>query len=163
MQKYAKSLNTSNILAIFAQKLNYMNRKEFCEQMANAKNSSDITTTDLSFAIKMLLPTLRRFEKGEHNFKLDRAIQYLNILQSNISLTKGNTCLHIKSYEDVISFIKDSRKGKFTQRELAEEIGCKHPTVANIERGSNIVTIDNFLKIVDVLGYTLKIENNEKN
>lgn len=139
-----------------------MDRKEFCSQMAIIRGKSDITTTDLSFAIKMLVPTLRRFEKGEHNFKIDRAIQYLNILNTNICLTKGNSNSYIKSYEDVISFIKEARNERFTQRALATEIGCTYQTIANIERGHSIITIDNFLKIIEVLGYTLKIEQYDK-
>lgn len=47
-----------------------MDRKEFCVLMAKAKQESGRGTSDISFDMKMLLPTLRRFEKGEHNFNL---------------------------------------------------------------------------------------------
>ena len=42
-----------------------MDRKEFCVLMAKAKQESGRGTSDISFDMKMLLPTLRRFEKGE--------------------------------------------------------------------------------------------------
>lgn len=34
-------------------------------------------------------------------------------------------------------------------------------TIANVERKATIISIDTLLKIVDVLGYDIKIENNE--
>lgn len=136
-----------------------MNRSEFCKLLAVAKANSSITTTDLSFSIKMLLPTLRRFEKGEHNFKVDKAMSYLSIVKARVLLYKGNKRLYLSSYEDVIAFIKKAREGVYTQRELAQKVGCTHATIANIERNTNIVSIDTFLKILEALGYELKIES----
>ena len=138
-----------------------MNRDEFCKLMAAVRSKSKITTTELSFQIKMLLPTLRRFEKGEHNFKLDRVIQYLSILGYQIILYSKNEtdCVFkIIQYSDIPKFIKCARKDKYTQRELATNIGCTRATIANIERQSNIVSIDMFLKLVETLNYNVKIE-----
>lgn len=138
-----------------------MNRGEFCKMMAEARGNSKITTTELSFQIKMLLPALRRFEKGEHNFKLDRVIQYLSILGYQIILYSKNEtdCVFkIIQYSDIPKFIKCARKDKYTQRELATNIGCTYATIANIERQSNIVSIDMFLKLVETLNYNVKIE-----
>ncbi len=138
-----------------------MNRDEFCKLMAAVRSKSKITTTELSFQIKMLLPTLRRFEKGEHNFKLDRVIQYLSILGYQIILYSKNEtdCVFkIIQYSDIPKFIKCARKDKYTQRELATNIGCTYATIANIERQSNIVSIDMFLKLVETLNYNVKIE-----
>ena len=138
-----------------------MNRDEFCKLMAAVRSKSKITTTELSFQIKMLLPALRRFEKGEHNFKLDRVIQYLSILGYQIILYSKNEtdCVFkIIQYSDIPKFIKCARKDKYTQRELATNIGCTYATIANIERQSNIVSIDMFLKLVETLNYNVKIE-----
>ena len=138
-----------------------MNRDEFCKLMAAVRSKSKITTTELSFQIKMLLPTLRRFEKGEHNFKLDRVIQYLSILGYQIILYSKNEtdCVFkIIQYSDIPKFIKCARKDKYTQRELATNIGCTYATIANIERQSNTVSIDMFLKLVETLNYNVKIE-----
>lgn len=138
-----------------------MNRDEFCKLMAAVRSKSKITTTELSFQIKMLLPMLRRFEKGEHNFKLDRVIQYLSILGYQIILYSKNEtdCVFkIIQYSDIPKFIKCARKDKYTQRELATNIGCTYATIANIERQSNIVSIDMFLKLVETLNYNVKIE-----
>lgn len=138
-----------------------MNRDGFCKLMAAVRSKSKITTTELSFQIKMLLPTLRRFEKGEHNFKLDRVIQYLSILGYQIILCSNNgveETFKIAQYSDIPKFIKCARKDKYTQRELAINIGCTYATIANIERQSNIVSIDMFLKLVETLNYSVKIE-----
>lgn len=54
-----------------------------------------------------------------------------------------------------------TRKLEYTQRALADKAGITYVTIANIESKKHIVRIDTLLKIVDVLGYTIKIENNE--
>lgn len=135
-----------------------MDRKQFCQLMADVRKQNPITTTDLSFAIKMLLPTLRRFEKGEHNFKIDKAIQYLHILGYRITLLNKGGKYTISTYVDIINFLKQARKNNFTQRDLALKVGCSYVTIANIERQSNIISIDLFLKLVDALAYNIKIE-----
>jgi len=48
-----------------------------------------------------------------------------------------------------------------SQRALAKKIECAPLTIANVERKATIISIDTLLKIVDVLGYDIKIENNE--
>ena len=65
-----------------------MDRKEFCVLMAKAKQESGRGTSDISFDMKMLLPTLRRFEKGEHNFNLKKVMEYLLRIKYSLSLKK---------------------------------------------------------------------------
>lgn len=135
-----------------------MNRLEFCNMMTDAKKNSDKTTSEITFAMKMLLPTLRRFEKGEHNFSMKKVFEYLLIIQHKmvfVSEINTNTCA---TYENLILWIKEQREQQYSQRKLAEIIGVSHITIANIERQSSSLTIDMFLKMIEVFGYQLKIE-----
>ena len=66
-----------------------MDRKEFCVLMAKAKQESGRGTSDISFDMKMLLPTLRRFEKGEHNFNLKKVMEYLQVINAHIQIDKN--------------------------------------------------------------------------
>lgn len=135
-----------------------MDRLEFCNILAEAKENSGKTTSEISFAMKMLLPTLRRFEKGEHNFNVKKVMEYLNVINNQlvlISTTNKEVC---RNYDEIVLWIKNTREGEFSQRKLAEAIQSSHITIANVERQVSIISIDVFLKIVQVLGYEIKIE-----
>lgn len=135
-----------------------MDRKEFCALMAKAKQESGIRISDISFNMKMLLPSLRRFEKGEHNFNFKKVMEYLQAINSHIQIDK----VTIANYESLLLWLVDVRKThSLSQRALAKKIECAPLTIANVERKATIISIDTLLKIVDVLGYDIKIENND--
>ena len=136
-----------------------MTREDFCNLLADTKAKIGLTTTDISFDMRMQLSTLNRLEKGKTNFSVQKIIEYVKCLKANLCLYKKNKSTKIYEYDDVISFIKKARKGIYSQRDLAKEIGCTHSTIANIESNISIVSIDVFLKILEVLGYELKIES----
>ena len=75
-----------------------------------------------------------------------------------LSIEKDNHSDKMNDIESIAVWLKAARNGLYTQRSLAEAVGCTYPTIANIERGSNKITVDNFLKLADVLGYTIKIQ-----
>ena len=126
--------------------------------MADAKKNSDKTTSEITFAMKMLLPTLRRFEKGDHNFNVKKVMEYLDVINHQLVLrseTKIDVC---RTYDDVILWIKNTREGKYSQRKLAEVTQSSHNSITYIERQISTISIDMFLKIVQALGYQIKIE-----
>lgn len=58
--------------------------------------------------------------------------------------------------------ISNLRKGqKISQRELANIIGMKQPTLAKIEKGKNSPQLNTLLNILDGLGYTIKYEKKQ--
>ena len=59
--------------------------------------------------------------------------------------------------EYVAKVIKQARKKlNLKQSELAEKIGISEKHLSKIETGKNYLALDNFLKIVEVLGISLK-------
>ena len=52
-----------------------------------------------------------------------------------------------------------ARKNIYSQRELADKINITPITIANVERKTNVISIDNFLKIVNALDWELNIES----
>ena len=128
--------------------------------MAQAKKESGVTTSELSFTLRMLVSTLRRLEKGVHNFSVEKVVEYLNVLNAELCLEKeGKIPYSIKNYDSFIEWLVNVRAGQYTQRSLATELDCSYVAIANIERKKNIISIDTFLKLMDVLGYTIKITN----
>ena len=128
--------------------------------MAQAKKESGVTTSELSFTLRMLVSTLRRLEKGVHNFSVEKAVEYLNVLGAELCFEKeGEKSYSIKNYDSFVEWLANARAGQYTQRSLAAELGCSYVAVANIERKKSIISIDTFLKLMDILGYTIKITN----
>lgn len=134
-----------------------MDRTEFCQLMAEAKKKSGVRTTDLCFQLRMLPPILRRLENGVHNFGVDKAIEYLNALGYVIVISQ-NEAIQICEYGQFIAWLKDARKGIYTQQGLAEAIQVTQKTIANIETQKAKTSIDVFLKIADTLGYKVEIK-----
>lgn len=135
-----------------------MNRTDFFNLLAIAKEKSGKSTNTVSFDLRMQWSTLRRFEKGNNNSNMQKIFDYLQVINSHIQIDK----VVIYNYENLLTWIIDARKKhSLSQRTLAKEAGCDHLTIANVERKATIMSIDTLLKIVDVLGYNIKIENNK--
>lgn len=139
-----------------------MERIEFCELLLEAKRNSGITTSEISFKLKMLLPSLRRFEKGTHNFSVSKAVDYIEAANSYLLLKKKNSTeeLLIKEYKDIIRWLVKSRDGVYTQRSLTQAVGLSNGTIRNIESDISIMSIDIFLKLVDIFGFHIKVCTN---
>lgn len=55
--------------------------------------------------------------------------------------------------------IKEIRKSRgLKQKELAEKLGIANCTLAHYESGIRKITLEMFLKIVDVCGYEIKLK-----
>lgn len=139
-----------------------MTRTEFCKLMSAVKSKAGKTTTELAFEMRAQWGALRRIEVGANNFSVDTAIRYLRLLNTHIIIQSCNSERKIMQYDDVVDWMKDVRNGKLSQRALADSIGCSYVNIANIETKKSIMKIDTLLKIIDLLGYTIKLETNEQ-
>lgn len=74
-----------------------------------------------------------------------------------INLTEEEK-MYIELLADIVS-IRDE-KG-LTQRELAEITGLKQPAIARIESQQGVASVMSMLKILNALGYELKISPKE--
>lgn len=138
-----------------------MTRNDFCKMMEQAKIVSGISTSEICFTIKMLMPTLRRFEKGEHNFSLVKVMEYLKVLHAQLAIYNEKSIVTITEYSQLIEWLVSARKNIYTQRKLAEAIGISCDMLTRVESYRSNLTIDVFLKIIEVLEYNIKIVNNK--
>lgn len=83
---------------------------------------------------------------------------YIKALGAELYLQSESSEVLLNSSADFSSWLKDIRKGLYSQRSLAEQVGCAYLTIANIERGATVVRIDTLLKLIEIFGYTIKIE-----
>lgn len=136
-----------------------MNRLDFCKLMEQAKIASGISASEISFSMRMLLPTLRRFEKGKHNFTLVKVMEYLKVLHAKLVIYNKESTITVDEYSQLVEWVVSARKDSYSQRKLAEAIGVSYVMLARVESHKSSLSIDVFLKIVEVLGYNIKIKS----
>ena len=76
---------------------------------------------------------------------------------------KNSQTLMDKEYELLEEMSRLRKEKQLSQRELAQILGMKQPTLAKIEKGKNSPQLNTILNILDSLGYTIKIEEKYKN
>lgn len=135
-----------------------MTRQEFCDMLAVMRQQSNKKMTEICAAMGVLPTAIYRLEKNYNNFEIDKALAYIKALGAKFYLQNEGSEVLLNSSTDFSSWLKDIRKGLFSQRSLADQVGCAYLTIANIERGATVVRIDTLLKLIEVFGYTIKIE-----
>lgn len=135
-----------------------MTRQEFCDMLAAIRQKSNKKMTEICAAMGVLPTAIYRLEKNYNNFEIDKALAYIKALGAKFYLQNEGSEVLLNSSTDFSSWLKDIRKGLFSQRSLADQVGCAYLTIANIERGATVVRIDTLLKLIEVFGYTIKIE-----
>ena len=114
-------------------------------------------------AVMGVLPTaIYRLEKNYNNFEIDKALAYVKALDAELYLQGKNSEALINSSTDFSSWLKDIRKGVYSQRSLAEQVGCAYLTIANIERGATVARIETLLKLISIFNYCVVIKQIDK-
>ena len=138
-----------------------MNREEFCKILRECRQQSGKIMKIIGFELNMLPGDIYRLEKGGNNFAFDKAIEFLKVMGCVIKLHNQKDIFYITDYFAFVEFLITTRSIKYSQRSLSELAQCSYVAIANIERKKNVMRIDIFLKIVDVLGYTVTIEKKQ--
>lgn len=135
-----------------------MDRIEFSQMLVLARERIGLGKNEMCRQTGYTFVQLQLLETKPNNFAMNKAFHYLDSIGMILAIDKDGNSTKLNDIESIATWLKAARNGIYTQRSLAEAVGCTYPTIANIERGSNKVTVDNFLKLTDTLGYTIKIE-----
>lgn len=137
-----------------------MDRKSLCSILKTLRQDSGIQIKTICIAMDALPSSIYRLEGGGHNFNLKLLLSYLKAINAQMVLSGPNNAdVLISDYEEFVDWLIQTRtNASYTQRTLAEKTGITHVTIANIESKKNVVAIDYFLKIIETLGYVLKVE-----
>lgn len=135
-----------------------MDRIEFSQMLVLARERIGLGKNEMCRQTGYTFVQLQLLETKPNNFAMNKAFHYLDSIGMILTIDKDGNSTKLNDIESIATWLKAARNGIYTQRSLAEAVGCTYPTIANIERGSNKVTVDNFLKLADTLGYTIKIE-----
>ena len=67
-----------------------------------------------------------------------------------------------EEFDLICKYIKIRYESNISQRELASRIGIAQSTIARMEKNMHSMSIGNFVKVLDALGYKLEILEKEK-
>ena len=140
-----------------------MERKEFCDKLLELRKASDVRFIDICFAMKSTERSVYRIEKAEHSFSMNNALSYLAAINIQMALKKGKGSFLLNEQEDIFRWLKKNREKNFSQRSLAEKVGCVDSTITKIETGRANVGIDIFLQLADVLGFSIELSPKKLN
>ena len=63
-----------------------------------------------------------------------------------------------EEFDLICKYIKIRYESKMSQRDLAKKIGIAQSTIARMEKNMHSMSIGNFIKVLDALGYKLEIK-----
>lgn len=140
-----------------------MNRIEFCDLLLTERQKAGASLYFVQKKMRLTFQQAKRIESGENNFNLNKAIEFLSALNCVIELKNAVDSFYIRDYSSFVKWLIDTRTGRYSQRTLAEAAQCSCISIANTECKKSVVSIDVFLKIVNVLGFTVNFAstNNE--
>ena len=67
-----------------------------------------------------------------------------------------------EEFDLICKYIKIRYESNISQRELASRIGIAQSTIARMEKNMHSMSISNFTKLLDALGYKLEIVKKEE-
>ena len=139
-----------------------MNREEFCKIITDIRKRSSIKMKDICFQMGVMPTAVYRLEKGSSNFEMGNMMSYIKALHHTLVIRNEQHSYHTNDAQELGCILALIRKEKkISQRALAEKTGYVYSTIVKIESKKTVISIDTLLKIVDVLGYDIKIENND--
>ena len=68
-----------------------------------------------------------------------------------------------QEFDLICKYLKIRYESNISQRDLAKKIGIAQSTIARMEKNMHSMSIGNFTKLLDVLGYKLEIIKKEDN
>ena len=134
-----------------------MNRSEFSNLLLMERERKGKSLYFIQQRLGALYHQVKYIETGGHSFNIVKAIDYLKAIDSIIALSNGQNKFSIDDYDVFIDWLKNTRQEAMSQRLLAQKIGCSYAAIANAEVKKCIMSIDMFLKVIEALGYELKI------
>lgn len=136
-----------------------MNRKEFCELLIAARKKSQIKMKNICSTLSVEPTSIYRLESGDYNFGIKLLLSYLPVISHSLVLEHNSKKKYtIKGYSDILKYIRSIReKSNYSQRKLASLIDITQTELSNIESKKSTIHIDTLLKVINVVGDTVKL------
>lgn len=134
-----------------------MNRQEFSAMVKEARERKGISKYSVCNSCRFRHHQILYIEEAKGSYSINNLLLYLSMIEVNLVISKNNKKIQIiDDSKKIPSFIEKSMGG------LSRYVVCKNAGVSQtglklILNGTNSISIDTFLKLVDYFGYTLSI------
>jgi transcriptional regulator with XRE-family HTH domain len=146
-------------MCIFAEiNIKNMDRKQFSELLVKQREQNNIGKNEMCRLTGFTFVQLQLLEVRPNNFAIKKAIDYLAALHKVIVIYNHRNETTINNVEKFNKWLVNKRK-KIPIRTLAEMAGCSFSAISHAEQGISVISIDVFLKIIEALGYEIKIKS----
>lgn len=155
-----------------------MTREEFTNMLVDARVESGVPVSEIASTIGDYPPNIYRMEKAASSYSMIKCFAYLKSIDCYLKVVKnkvsnsqdklgtwlkqycvgdaGAMLTDIYTYEDLIAWEKQVR-GMLAQKPFSELIECGGNYIYQFENKIYAMTIDKFLKIADIFGYTIEV------
>lgn len=136
-----------------------MDRIKFSSLLAQQREENNIGKNEMCRLTGFSFLQLQRIENAGNNYNMQLVFRYLSAIWAGIILQKRNKELILVEYSQLIEWLISARKKNYTQQQLADDIDISRGMLMRIESQKSNLSVDIFLKIVDVLGYKIDIQS----
>ena len=74
----------------------------------------------------------------------------------------NNEIVNDEEFDLICNYIKIRNESNISQSELAKRVGIARSTIARMKKNMHSMSIGNFTKLLDALGYKLEISKKEE-
>ena len=135
-----------------------MDRNTFSALLTQCRENKNIGKNEMCRLTGFTFNQLQRIEKASNNFNMQLAFKYMEVVGASLYFEKDGVQYVMSNYEEYPQWLRTARSNMYSQRQLAKAAECAYSAITNVEIGKTTISIDLFLKIADVLGYFVKIE-----
>ena len=135
-----------------------MDRKDFSSRLVAQREANNIGKNELCRLTGFTFVQLQRLEKADNNYNMELVFRYLSVVRSSIILQKDKKEYCLTHYGQVPQWLSEARGEVLSLRKLAEIANCSYSAITNVEHGKTVISVDLFLKLIDVLGYSVEIK-----
>lgn len=136
-----------------------MDRIKFSSLLAQQREENNIGKNAMCRLTGFSFLQLQLIENACNNYNMKLVFRYLSAIWAGIILQKRNKELILVEYSQLIEWLISARKKNYTQQQLADDIDISRGMLMRIESQKSNLSVDIFLKIVDVLGYKIDIQS----
>lgn len=136
-----------------------MDRIKFSSLLAQQREENNIGKNAMCRLTGFSFVQLQLIENACNNYNMKLVFRYLSAIWAGIILQKRNKEFILVEYSQLIEWLISARKKNYTQQQLADDTDISRGMLMRIESQKSNLSVDIFLKIVDVLGYKIDIQS----
>lgn len=136
-----------------------LTRQEFSNLLIYTKNKASVLLGEaLIFAAQLSFKKIEVIESGQKEFNLSDALLYLRMCNSTLELA-GYDLVYADTLADIGTFLRNNRETyEWSVVDIARRSHVSSKIIYAFEKGRCDLKIDTFLKLINAMNITIKID-----